>query len=65
MARLQHVHTWLFVQQGHCSSPLMHGAVGDARCAVRQRAVDDGLWPTCCGRRVVGRAPYLEKEAGL
>ena len=43
MAGLQSCHTWLFVQQGHCSIPLMHGAVGDARCADRQRAVDDGL----------------------
>ena len=51
--RLQSCHTWLFVQQGHCSIPLMHGAVGDARCAVRQRAVDDGL---PFGRRAVGDA---------
>ena len=54
MAGLQ---SWLFVQQGHCSIPLMHGAVGDARCAVRQRAVDDGLpladvlWATRGGPR--------------
>ena len=56
MAGLQSCHTWLFVQQGHCSIPLMHGAVGDARCAVRQRATSCGGRRPSFGRRAVGDA---------